>query len=304
MSAGDDGTRTGPEAISSPSSTRLHGNGLGSARGLFDAFQRSPLSGLTPWIAVSLINGPGRFAVAAVVALGISALLTTTGHRRGTRVKPLEVMDMAYFTILTVFALGAPAGALRWMEHWSGEIANVALVVFALGSIVLRNPFTLAYAREQTPQDYWNTPAFLRINYLITWAWTLSFLLSMISGAYGDLVLRDDDNFWTAWIIQIAGTVAAAAFTAWYPRVAEARELARVGAPIDEPAPPLWKLFEWVPSFTAITGIALIVTSSGPTLLGAVLIVLGVAGTALLRAAQRRHAGSDVAPTDPGQLRS
>jgi hypothetical protein len=264
----------------------------GGARGVFTAFQRSPLSGLTPWIAVSLINGPGRFALAAVVALGISALLTTAGHRRGTPTKPLEVMDLVYFTILALFALTAPAEALQWMEHWSGEIANVALVVFALGSIALRSPFTLAYAREETPEEYWATPPFLRINYLITWAWTLSFVLSMLSGAYGDVVLDDADNFWTAWIIQIAGTVAAAAFTAWYPRVAQARELARVGAPVDEPAPPLWKLFEWVPIFVAVTGIALIATESGPILLGVALIALGIAGVLLLRVAQQRRPSS------------
>jgi hypothetical protein len=288
--SGRDGEPSRRDEVTSPA--RPDETGHGDARGLFDAFQRSPLSGLTPWIAVSLINGPGRFAVAAVVALGISALLTTVGHRRGTPIKPLEVMDLAYFTVLAVFALAAPAEVVRSMEHWSGEIANVALVLFALGTIALRNPFTLAYAREQTPAEYWDTAPFLRINYLITWAWTLSFLLSMLSGAYGDFVLDDPDNFWTAWIIQIAGTVAAAAFTAWYPKVAEARELAKVGAPVEEPAPPLWKLFEWVPSFVAVTGIALIATDSGPTLLGAVLIVLGVAGALLLRVAQRRQPGS------------
>jgi hypothetical protein len=252
---------------------------------LLDGFLRSPLSGLLPWIAMSLVNGPGRFEEAACVALGMSALFFALGYQRGGANKPLEFFDIAYFAGLAALAVFAPVGPRQWMEQWSGEIANLALVAFAVVSIVARVPFTLPYAREDTPREYWDSPGFLRVNYRITTAWTLSFVLSLLSGAYGDLVLHDSDNFWTAWIIQIAGTLMALSFTEWYPSVVRAREGADPGA---DPPPSLWKLFEFMPVFVLVVGISLIATESGPTSLGVALIAAGGAAAAAQRALGRR----------------
>jgi len=42
--------------------------------------------------------------------------------------------------------------------------------VRVLASLALKNPFTLQYAREETPQALWTNPVFIALNVRTTWA--------------------------------------------------------------------------------------------------------------------------------------
>ena len=254
-----------------------HEKATDKKRNLIDAFLESPLSGLTPWIAMSLIVGPGRFEEAASIALGLSVLFIALGHRNGGRVKKMELFDVSYFAIISAIGLFATAGTIAWMELWSGEMTNIALVVFAFGSILLRNPFTLEYAKEQVEEEVWDTPLFRKVNYRITLAWALAFGFSALAGLYGVIVLDTSDNFWTGWILQIGAMLFAVAFTEWYPDVAPNKAAMAAGIPTDPPLP-LIELFNWIPAFIGIVGVSLLITDSGPLWLGITLIVVGLVG--------------------------
>jgi len=56
---------------------------------------------------------------------------------------------------------------------------DTGIFLVTLGSIVIGKPFTLQYAREVVDAETLKVPGFLRANYIITWAWTLSMLLMM-----------------------------------------------------------------------------------------------------------------------------
>jgi hypothetical protein len=251
-----------------------------------DTFLQSPFAGLAPWIVMALLSGPGRFEESVSTALGLSILFTYLSHRRGGSFKPLELFDVAYFGTLAVIGLLASDNLITWLEKWSGEMSSLALAAFAFGSLLVRNPFTLPYAKETTPEEYWDSPLFLRVNRIITLVWALSFTVSAAAGLYGDVVLDQPDNFWTGWIIQIGAMLFAFSFTEWYPDVARAR------APGEPPevAPPLTKLFDFLPPFVTIVGIAMLVTDNDPAWLAITLIVVGGVGSAALRrvGAQRR----------------
>jgi hypothetical protein len=234
-----------------------HEKATDKKRNLIDAFLESPLSGLTPWIAMSLIVGPGRFEEAASIALGLSVLFIALGHRNGGRIKKMELFD-----VISAIGLFASAGTIAWMELWSGEMTNIALVVFAFGSILLRNPFTLEYAKEQVEEDVWDTPLFRKVNYRITLAWALAFSFSALAGLYGVIVLDTSDNFWTGWILQIGAMLFAVAFTEWYPDVAPNKAAMAAG----------------IPAFIGIVGVSLLITDSGPLWVGIALIVVGLVG--------------------------
>jgi hypothetical protein len=124
-------------------------------------------------------------------------------------------------------------------------------------------------------------------------AWALSFTVSAAAGLFGDVVLNQPDNFWTGWIIQIGAMLFALSFTEWYPDVASAQAPRAPGEPA-EAAPPLTKLFEFLPPFVAVVGIAMLVTDTDPAWLAIVLIVAGGVGGAALRrvGAPRRTAPS------------
>ncbi|MER5323725.1 hypothetical protein [Streptosporangium roseum] len=184
-----------------------------------------PVVGMAPWIIFSVLVGPGRFELSVVLALAVSVLLIVANRvvRRGASLKLLEVADVVFFAALAAVGLAASADTRRWLETYAGEVSNIALVLIAFGSMALRTPFTLQYAREQVDRAHWHSPDFLRTNYVVTGVWGLAFLVAAVAGGYGDLVLRDPDNLWTGWIIQIAAIIAAVRFTAWYPGVVRAR---------------------------------------------------------------------------------
>ena len=247
-----------------------------------DTFLQSPLAGLAPWIAMSLLAGPGRFEESVSTALGLSILFIYLRLRRGGSLKPLEVFEVAYFGSLAVIGLLASDDLIRWLEKWSGEMSSLALAAFTFGSLLVGNPFTLPYAKETTPREYWESPIFLSVNRSITLVWALAFTLAAAAGLYGNSILDQPDNFWTAWIIPIAAMLFAFSFSEWYPDVASAG----ASRPPDEPtelAPPLSKLFDFLPPFVTAVGIAMLVTDTAPTWLAVTLIVVGGVGSAALR---------------------
>src|SRR5215813_1581576 len=53
------------------------------------------------------------------------------------------------------------------------------ILLIALGSMLLRYPFTLQYALEEVPAETAGIPGFLRANYVITGAWAMAAVLMM-----------------------------------------------------------------------------------------------------------------------------
>jgi hypothetical protein len=125
-----------------------------------DNFLQSPFAGLAPWIVMSLLSGPGRFEESVSTALGLSILFIYLRLRRGSSLKALEVFEVVYFGTLAIIGVLASDTLIMWLEKWSGEMSSLALAAFTFGSLLVGNPFTLAYAKETTPREYWDPPSF------------------------------------------------------------------------------------------------------------------------------------------------
>ncbi|WP_211270097.1 hypothetical protein [Rhodococcus phenolicus] len=188
-----------------------------------DGLLDSPLAGLAPWIVLAVFEGPGSIAWVAAVALALSVVFVVLDLVRGRSLKLLGVVDVVFFAALLITHFSLSVDNQLWLETWIGEIANITLVLIAAGSMLARMPFTIQYAREQVDPQYWDSPVFLRTNYVITGVWALAFLVAAVAGWIGDAVLHDDDNLWTGWLIQVAAMVAAIKFSAWYPDRVRAR---------------------------------------------------------------------------------
>ncbi len=238
------------------------------------SFLANPLSGLAPWIVMAVMSGIVRFEFAVGLSLAVAVIILVANKLTGGTLKLLEFSDVVFFAGLALVGLFASDSVLDWLRTWSGELSNIALVVIALGSIALRRPFTLGYARESTPKEFWDAPAFIRTNYVITWAWALAFVVSAVSGFIGDAVLDNSNNLWTGWIIQTAAMLAAVQFTLWYPRVVRARGRAAAGIP-GEPEPPVSELFAGLAGYLPLIGIVSLVFDAAPWWVGVALIVAG-----------------------------
>jgi len=257
----------------------------------------NPFIGFAPWIALAILEGPGRLTLAVAVGLSIAVAFLAVDKLLGHSTKILAVVDVVAFGVFLVVVLTASPATLEWLELWFGELANILLVLVVAGSMVARVPFTIQYAKEQTDPAYWDSPVFLRINYLITGVWGLSFLVSAIAGFYGDLVLHDSNNVWTGWIIQVAATLVAVQFTVWYPDYATARALESAGVPHD-PAPPVANFLLPLQGYLIAIGILELSLNAGPTWLGVAMIVFGiVAGNLLRRSVARPSMGDGATPS-------
>ena len=259
-----------------------------AGRRFIDNFLQSPFAGLAPWIVMSLLAGPGRFEESVSTALGLSILLIYLRLRRGNSLKALEVFEVVYFGTLAIIGLLASDALITWLEEWSGEMSSLALAAFTFGSLLVGNPFTLPYAKETTPREYWDSLVFLRVNRVITLVWALAFTVAAAAGVYGNSILKQPDDFWAGWIIPIAAMLFAFSFSEWYPEVASAQAPRPPGEP-PEVAPPLSKLFDFVPPFVMAVGIAMLVTDTDPAWLGVTLIVVGGVGSAALRRASNQR---------------
>lgn len=228
-----------------------------------DSYLDSPLSGLAPWIVLSVLAGPGRFEAAIAVAFGFSLLTSWAGHRRGDRLHSLTVFGVAYFGVLLLVRVVAGAGTEDFLSSWTGEMSNIALAAIAASSLLIRKPFTLSYARETTPEEYWDTPVFLRTNYVISAVWAASFGFSALVGLLGIVLLHDADNLWTGWILQLGSTFFALAFTGTYPDYVGAK-LDRDAGQVTGPPPSLLPSVDWIPMYVLIVGIIGMVIARSP----------------------------------------
>ena len=156
-------------------------------------------------------------------ALLTSLLLCARMRGRGEAVKILEVGSLALFGLLTAYTwLVAP--------HWT--VASVRLAVDAgllaivLVSLAIGRPFTLQYARERVPEQFWELPVFFTTNRTITVVWAVAFVVLVLADAAAEWVPAVP--LWLDIIASIAAFLGAVWFTRWYPAMVQRRALANV----------------------------------------------------------------------------
>lgn len=262
----------------------------------------SPIVGFAPWIAFSVLEGPHRYPLAIGAALTLAVLELVLEMAVGARAKLLDIAAIIFFVAMLIAGLVLHHHGHVWLDKWSGEVSNAMLVVVALASILFKTPFTIQYAREMTPEEYWDTPLFRHINYVLTWVWTGAFTLTAIVGWYGDGPLNQPNNIWTGWIIQIALMIFAIRFTDWYPDVAAAHALPDSARSGDTPPDSIAGLFLPLAGYLIPIGIILLVLDDGPSWCGIGLIVVGSLAARYLHAQSPSSSSSNQSVEPPGSV--
>jgi hypothetical protein len=176
------------------------------------------LLGLTPFFAFFVLMRLVHPLGGLLGAFAVSALLGVLQWRRGETFKVLEIGSLALFGGLALFTLIA---APDWTVATVRLAVDGGLFLIALVSLIIGQPFTLQYARESVPKEFWTTPVFFTTNLRITAVWTAAF--AVMAGADAAAQYVEAIPVW----IDIAATVAAFAaavwFTRWYPAVVRRR---------------------------------------------------------------------------------
>jgi hypothetical protein len=171
------------------------------------------LLAFAPFIVFVAVERLGGIAAGLAAGAAVSAfLLIRDLLTPGRGVKLLELGTFFLFGGLALYALAMnPAWSIAAVRLR----VDAGLTLIVLASLALRQPFSLQYARERVDQGHWDSPEFLRINYVISAAW---------AAAFGVLVLADIVMATMPALPHAGGVVAtvvalaaAAWFTGWYP---------------------------------------------------------------------------------------
>ena len=178
--------------------------------------------GLAPFLVFFVLMRLATPLTGLIGGAVTSALLCVRMWWRAESIKILEVGSMILFGLLTVYTvLAAP----RWTVATVRLAVDAGLLAIALVSLAIDRPFTLQYARERVPEQYWHLPVFLTTNRIITAVWAATFAVHAAAdtaAAYVSMI-----PIWLDVVVSVAAFVAAVVFTRRYPEAVRRRRLGR-----------------------------------------------------------------------------
>ena len=178
----------------------------------------SLLLGLAPFAGFFAVMRLFSPMAGLVAALAISALLCIWMHRRGKSIKILEIGSLLLFASLVLYTWVA-------LPEWTVATVRLAvdggLLAIVLVSLAIGTPFTMQYAREQVPRQYWDSPHFLAANRLISAAWAGAFAVLVAADVAAEYL--SSIPLWIDVTASIAAFSAALGFTIRYPAIVRGR---------------------------------------------------------------------------------
>jgi hypothetical protein len=167
---------------------------------------------LAPYGAFATLMLFTSAAISLFVSAAICLAVVALDVFKGRSIKMLGAGSAILFAALGCYTTLVDTGV-------SGTEVKLAvdagILAIALGSLLIRRPFTLQYARQEVDAETAQLPGFLTANYVITWAWIACILLMMLANAL--LIYLPSLPLWTGIAITFAARYTAIYFTRWYP---------------------------------------------------------------------------------------
>lgn len=176
------------------------------------------LTGFAPFIAFFIAMRMATPLAGLAAACVVSAVLVLRMGLRRESLKVLEVGSLALFGLLLGYTLAA---APAWTVATVRLAVDAGLFAIVAVSLAIGKPFTLQYAKERVPQEYWQSPRFLAVNRNITLVWAVA--LAVMVAADASAEYAPAVPLWIDVGATIAAFAAAVWFTAWYPAAVRRR---------------------------------------------------------------------------------
>ncbi|MCP4544077.1 MAG: SCP2 sterol-binding domain-containing protein [Chloroflexi bacterium] len=178
-----------------------------------------------PWILYWVLAGMGN--TTAAILWGLGASLAINGYRFSMRqVKILDAVSLVFLAVAAFVTLVLHSDMLVF---YGGVLSDATLALMAWGSLIVGNPFTYDYAKEDWDKAFWDNPIFIKTNQIITTVWGMIFTVQALVG--GPAMVLGLEG--TARIILVAviprsllaiGIFVSVWFPGWYPQRAAARQ--------------------------------------------------------------------------------
>jgi len=126
----------------------------------------------------------GDIGIAGLVAAAAALIAIATSHPLWPP-KIITACSLVLFALIAVLGFTAGSHDDRWLATWGGAGMPliIGLIILVLVPVM---PFTEQFARETTPQAYWSSPTFKKINRVLSAGWGLAIVavgLSRVAAA-------------------------------------------------------------------------------------------------------------------------
>jgi len=131
------------------------------------------LTAFIPWIFFSIFykaQGPASIWVSLISALLMIVL-------NGRELRQGFVLPLGSVLFFLLLSFNNAFSFWPWASAHAFQLINSALAAIVLISMIIGQPFTLQYAREEVPKENWSHPLFLKINWILTSIWAVLMII-------------------------------------------------------------------------------------------------------------------------------
>jgi hypothetical protein len=173
---------------------------------------------LAPFGAFTALMLVTSAAVSLFASAAIGVMVMAYDILRGRSIKMLGAGTVVIFIALALYLTLVDSGLSNSAVNL---VVDAGVLAISLISLVIRQPFTLQYAREVVDAETAALPGFTRASYIITGAWTLAFLLMLLANVL--MIYVPGLPLWSGLAIAFAARNTAIYFTKWYPKYRRAK---------------------------------------------------------------------------------
>jgi hypothetical protein len=173
---------------------------------------------LAPFGAFTALMLVTSAAVSLFASAAIGVMVMAYDILRGRSIKMLGAGTVVIFIALALYLTLVDSGLSNSAVNL---VVDAGVLAISLISLVIRQPFTLQYAREVVDAETAALPGFTRASYIITGAWTLAFLLMLLANVL--MICVPGLPLWSGLAIAFAARNTAIYFTKWYPKYRRAK---------------------------------------------------------------------------------
>lgn len=169
------------------------------------------LIGFSPWlIYFALLGSTAKQNRIAIIAALIAVIVFNYKELR-------KGFILAWGTALFFVALLIISYLTKdeWIINNGNFISNIALTLIVWFSLIIKKPFSLQYARETTPEVFWNMPGFIRVNRIITFVWGIALSISTVISSLQNYYINVNSDYFQ--VISFTPIILAIWFTIKFP---------------------------------------------------------------------------------------
>ena len=126
------------------------------------------LMAFMPLVLYGFASGANHWRVATGGGLILCLVFLAVRLHRGISIKLMDWTTLIVFVIGSVLMIGLHSTVF---PAYSVVVIWSCFAVAAWSSVVIGHPFTVAYARENEPPEFWDNPVFIRLNLVMTLFW-------------------------------------------------------------------------------------------------------------------------------------